>query len=55
MNTQPAGPLARRIAARKGQPIPEPDHRLVIVAEPVVRPPWLERLRARDNTREVLS
>ena len=56
MNAQPAGPLARRIAARRGQPVPEqPERRLVAATAPVVRPPWLERLTARDNTREVLS
>ena len=45
----PQGPLARRIAARKGivapepvEPKPEP--------KPVRRPEWLDRLKARDET-----
>ena len=44
----PQGPLARRIAARKGLPIepvaPKPE------PKPVRRPEWLDRLKARDET-----
>jgi hypothetical protein len=51
MNSQPAGPLARRIAARKGQPCdPKQDRRMLVVAEPIHKPAWIERLTARDDT-----
>lgn len=52
----PSGPLARRIAARKGQSIAEavPKPAPKPATEPW-RPVWLRNLTARDETGRVLS
>lgn len=43
----PAGPIARRIAARRGEPVPQPAPKSTPKAEPC-RPAWLDRLTAKE-------
>jgi hypothetical protein len=54
----PAGPLARRIAARRGEVIAPPDCKPTPQTAPKAepwRPPWLRNLEAKDMTGRVLS
>ena len=51
---QPNGPLARRIAARKGIVLPKQPEP-VREPEPPHKPLWLRHLTARDETGRVLS